>query len=81
MPPRATTRTISWTATNSQHVDVALYKGSSFVQWITWHVVSSTGSYNWAIPATLTPGSDYRITVYDYDQRAISATSGAFAIN
>lgn len=78
---RGTTRTISWTATNSQHVDVALYKGSSFVQWITWHVVSSTGSYNWAIPATLTPGSDYRITVYDYDQRAISATSGAFAIN
>lgn len=78
---RGSTRTIGWTATNSQHVDVALYKGTTFVQWITWHVVSSTGSYNWAIPTSLAAGNDYRITVYDYDQRSISATSGAFTLN
>lgn len=78
---RGSTRTVRWTSTHSQHVDVALYKGSSFVQWITWNVVSSTGSYDWVVPATLTAGADYRITVLDYDQRSISSTSGPFSIN
>lgn len=78
---RGSTRQIRWTTTNSQHVDVALYKGSAFVQWITWNAVSSTGAYNWTIPSTLTAGSDYRVTLIDYDQRAITDSSGAFTIN
>ncbi|HSX61757.1 MAG TPA: pre-peptidase C-terminal domain-containing protein, partial [Tahibacter sp.] len=78
---RGSTRSIRWTATNSQHVDVALYNGTTFVQWLTWHVVSSTGSYNWTIPSTLATGSDYRISVIDYDRRTISDTSGAFTVN
>ena len=61
--------------------DVALYKGTTFVQWITWSVVSSTGAYNWTIPSTLATGNDYRITLIDYDQRSITDTSGAFTIN
>jgi hypothetical protein len=78
---RNSVRTIRWTATNSQHIDLALYKGATFVQWITWNVVSSTGSYNWTVPGNLTPGSDYRITILDYDQRNITDSSGNFTIN
>jgi hypothetical protein len=79
---RGSTRAITWTTTNSQHVDVALYKGGAFVQWLTWFVVSSTGSYNWTIPTSLAAGSDYRVTVVDYDQRTISDSSdGTFTIN
>lgn len=78
---RGSTRSVRWTATNSQHVDVALYKGTSFVQWIIWHAVSSTGAYDWVVPTTLTPGADYRITVLDYDRRTISDTSAPFTIN
>ena len=78
---RGSTRTVSWTAANSQHVDIALYKGSNFVQWIAWHVVSSNGSYAWTIPSTLSAGSDYRITVLDYDQRNVSSSSGSFTLN
>jgi hypothetical protein len=79
---RGSTRTISWTTTNSQRVDVALYKGTTFVQWITWSAPSSAGSYNWTLPGSLTPGSDYKITILDYNQRQISDSSdGSFSIN
>lgn len=79
---RGSTRVISWTTTNSQRVDVALYKGTSFVQWITWFVPSTNGAYNWTLPTTLTPGADYRITILDYYQRTISDSSDAtFSIN
>lgn len=78
---RGSTRTVSWTAANSQHVDIALYKGSNFVQWVAWHVVSSNSSYAWTIPSTLSTGNDYRITVLDYDQRNVSSSSGSFTLN
>lgn len=79
---RGSTHAITWAATNSQHVDVALYRGTTFVQWITWYVVSSAGSYNWTLPTSLTAGSNYTVRILDYDQRTISDSSDStFTIN
>ncbi|UXI65830.1 pre-peptidase C-terminal domain-containing protein [Tahibacter amnicola] len=78
---RGSVRTIRWTSTNSQHVDVALYRGGTFVQWIAWHVPSPNGSYNWTVPTSLAAGNNYTITVLDYDKRNITDSSGNFTIN
>jgi len=71
-----TTRTISWTYTGSpgSAVKIELYKGGYYHSTITSSTSIGSGSYNWTIPSTQTPGTDYKIKVtsttnsayYDY---------------
>jgi len=61
---RGTTHSITWTSKCSpgSNVKLALYKGGVWVKMIA----SSTpndGSYSWAIPASTTAGSDYKVRV------------------
>ena len=68
-----TTRTISWTYTGSpgSAVKIELYKGGVFHSPITSSTSIGSGSYNWTIPSTQTPGTDYKIKV-------TSTTNGAY---
>lgn len=77
---RGSTRTISWDKGGAARVDVALYRGTTFVQWLTWS--NSGTSYSWTIPTSLTTGSTYRIQLVDYDVRTRTDSSdGDFTIN
>lgn len=77
---RGSTRTISWDKGGAARVDVALYLGTTFVQWLTWS--NSGTSYSWTIPTSLTTGSTYRIQLVDYDVRTRTDSSdGDFTIN
>ncbi len=78
---RGTTHTITWTSKCSPgpNVKLALYKGGVWVSMIT----SSTpndGSYDWAIPANTTLGSDYRVRITSLSNTADWAASCAFSI-
>ena len=65
---------------NSQRVDVALYKGTTFVQRVTRYPPSSAGCCNWTILSSSTSGC--RITILDCRQRQSSDSRGAsFSIN
>ena len=50
-------------------MDIALYRGTTFVQWIAWYVPAANGSFNWRIPTNLSTGTNYRVRILDYVQR------------
>ncbi len=63
-----TARTIRWTYTGDTgaYVKIELYKGGVFNRTITSFTSigsSGNGYYNWWVPMTQTPGSDYKIKV------------------
>jgi hypothetical protein len=63
-----TTKTIQWRYTGSPgpYVEVSLIKGGFFNMTITSStpiVASGFGSYSWAIPTSLTPGTNYKIRI------------------
>jgi hypothetical protein len=75
---RGYTYTIRWTApSTTSHIDIALYRGTTFVQWITYYLPASTGSYNWTIPTSLTAASTYKIMILDYYTRTLKDYSDA----
>mgnify|MGYP001454341463 CR=1 FL=1 len=57
-----TTQTITWTDNLSENVKIDLYKGGSLNSAIISSVTTS-GSYTWSIPSTLTSGTDYRVRI------------------
>ena len=84
--------TISWTSDDAgNYVKIELYKSGSYHSTIASSVYtySSYGSYTWAIPTDISPGSSYQIkissksysNVYEYsdyfsiDERTITVTS------
>ncbi|MDD8020198.1 MAG: immunoglobulin domain-containing protein [Acidobacteriota bacterium] len=70
---RGYTYTIRWTApSTTSYIDIALYRGSTFVQWITWYLPASTGSYSWKIPTSLAADSTYKIMIVDYYTRTLT---------
>ena len=85
-----TTRTIRWTFTGSsgigltERVRIELLKGGVLNRTIASSAVIGTGgngSYNWAIPITQTPGSDYTVRVTKTTNSTVSDVSNtAFTI-
>jgi hypothetical protein len=76
-----TSQPISWTFTGypGSSVKIDLLKSGSFNR----PIVSSTSissSYNWPIPADLTPGSDYQVVVTSASNTLINDTSDNFKI-
>jgi PKD repeat protein len=54
---------ISWN-NGFSNTGIELYKGATRVKIISGDA-GSVSNYNWTIPSDLTPGSDYRIRIYD----------------
>ncbi len=75
-----TTQSITWTKTGAldANVKIELYKGSVKTLDIAT-ATANDGSYDWAIPVSLTAGSDYLVRVTTADS-AYSDDSGLFAI-
>jgi hypothetical protein len=59
---RGTAHEITWLDNIDETVDIALYKGGVFLSDIATGEASD-GSYLWTIPASQTPGNDYRIRI------------------
>ncbi|MEK7193738.1 MAG: Ser-Thr-rich GPI-anchored membrane family protein [Patescibacteria group bacterium] len=57
---------ISWTSSNVAQVNLQLLKSNVAVMNIASYLAGS-GSYEWAIPATLASGSDYKVRVIGAD--------------
>ncbi|UCH62643.1 MAG: hypothetical protein JSU77_12785, partial [Fidelibacterota bacterium] len=77
--------TISWNTGNiGGYVQIRLYKGSTSVATIT-SSTSNDGTYaTWDVPASQTPGTDYRVRVYynadNYDYSDYFAIVGNIAV-
>jgi hypothetical protein len=65
---------VQWNDDLAENVNVDLYKAGSFVRNLATNA-PSTGAYKWAIPASLTPGSDYSIKVSSSTNAALFDTS------
>jgi len=75
-----TTQTIRWSYTGNPglYVKVELLKGGVVTRTIAWSTskgTGGTGSCNWTIPASQTPGTDYRIRVTSRSDGAYTDTS------
>jgi hypothetical protein len=75
-----TTQAINWTFTGypGSSVKIDLLKGSSAVVIVSSTSISS--GYNWVIPSTLTPATDYQIKVTSTSNAEVIGTSGNFSI-
>lgn len=64
--PAGEIRTITWATTDntSGQVKLQLWKGNKRLSFLTG-ILTDTGTFDWTIPANLTPGSDYRIYAYN----------------
>ena len=71
-----TTQTIRWTCNGNigSYVKIELLKNNVLNRTISSYTSkgsNGSGSYNWAIPSTQTPGSDYRIRVTSYSNSSV----------
>ncbi len=75
-----TTQSIAWTKTGSlsDYVQIELYKGAAKALDIA-ATTENDGAYSWALPTTLTAGTDYTVKVTTSDA-AYSDFSDAFAV-
>ncbi len=73
--------TISWTSSGpvGSFVTIDLFSDTVLAQSISTYAANN-GSYLWALPASLTVGSRYRIRVASYNFPDVSAYSGYFTI-
>ena len=78
-----TTQTIRWnyTGTPGSYVKIELLKGGVLNRTITSSTSIGSGSFNWNIPSTQVPGSDYTIKITSTSNSSYSDTSDAFTIN
>ena len=79
---RGTTRTITWSSTGSPgaNVKIELLKAGAVVRTIS-SSTANDGSYSWAIPASQTLGTDYRVRITSTSNTAITDSSnGNFSI-
>jgi hypothetical protein len=76
-----TSQSISWTFTGypGSSVKIDLLKSGTFDRTISTST-SISSSYNWPIPADLTPGTDYQVVVTSMSNSAIADTSDIFSI-
>jgi len=75
------TNTITWSSANAgNYVKIELYKNGIFDSTIT-SSTSNSGTYSWAIPSGLSPGSSYKIRVTSLSYSDISDESGSFSIS
>jgi hypothetical protein len=81
--PTATNQTITWTDNVSGDVHILLYKQSASPSFITTiaSATPSDGSFDWFIPQTLTPGTDYYIIIRASDNASINDASDLFTIS
>ena len=84
--PQGSKQTVSWGGIPlTGNVMILLYKGPSLTSMVLKAYIASrapntTGSYDWIVPATLVPGSDYRVRVYWLSKTTVVATSEKFSI-
>jgi len=77
------TETIRWTSSGIDSVGIAL-SADGGTSWTTLalRVPANTGSWGWAIPASWTAGSNYRVRIYNPSFIALADTSpSTFTIN
>lgn len=77
-----TTYQIKWTYTGNPgtYVKIELLKGGSVNRTITSYASkgsNGSGSYNWKIPSTQAPGTDYKIRVTSTSNSSVTDTSNA----
>ncbi len=75
-----TTKTIQWSYAGNpaSFVKIELVKAGVVISIISYFSSigsGGTGSYNWSIPSTLVPGSDYQIKVTSITNNSYSDTS------
>ncbi|HEO71945.1 MAG TPA: hypothetical protein ENN80_11835, partial [Candidatus Hydrogenedentes bacterium] len=73
------TETITWTAdidTIGPDVRLGLHRGGAFLGWIHRRT-ENDGTYNWLVPDSLAPSSNYRIRVQSFTDNALRDYSDA----
>jgi formylglycine-generating enzyme required for sulfatase activity len=74
-----TTETISWSDNIPGEVSIELYRQSAYEATIS-EGTASDGSFDWFIPAYLTPACDYRIRVYSVEDGSCYGISSSVCI-
>ncbi len=74
---------IKWTSKGSiEHVKIQLYKGSTFIEDITYTYTENDGEYEFYVFSSENyKGTDYRIKITDYDDSRVYDYSDYFSIN
>jgi hypothetical protein len=81
--PAGTTQTIRWTYTGNPgpNVRIEILRGGISIGSVNRSIgTGGNGSYNWAIAAGLTPGSNYSIRITSTTNPAVTDTSALFTI-
>ena len=65
---------VQWNNNLAESVRIDLFKGGSLVRTITTNAPFK-GAFQWAIPPSLTPGSDYTIQITSVTDSGLSSTS------
>jgi hypothetical protein len=78
-----TTHTINWVyAGDPGNVKISLYKNGVFKTMIAASLPHGSGSYNWKVPYSLTPGADYKIRITSLsDNNCFDLTDNNFTIS
>ncbi|HOZ49821.1 MAG TPA: Ser-Thr-rich GPI-anchored membrane family protein [Candidatus Hydrogenedentes bacterium] len=74
---------ITWQSNDpavGDHVRLGLHKGGAFLNWLIRRTAND-GSWNWIVPAELTPGLGYRLRLQSYDDKNLRTMSSAFTIS
>ncbi|MBS9770267.1 MAG: VCBS repeat-containing protein, partial [Trichodesmium erythraeum GBRTRLIN201] len=67
---------IQWTDNIDENVKLELYKGGSFNSTIS-SSTESDGSYSWAVPTSVTTGSDYQVKITSISDSSLSDFSNS----
>ena len=74
---RGTTQIITWASSGVTNVKIELMKGTAVNRTITSSTPAANGSYNWAILATQTSGTDYKIRITSTVASTVTDSSDA----
>ena len=81
--PRGSVQTIKWLS-GDMPIDatlrIVLFRNSTKISTLVYKRRVSSGSYKWALPTWLTPGSAYRIRILCNDNPAHDASNANFSI-
>jgi hypothetical protein len=79
---RGSSHAITWSSTGSPgaNVKIQLLKSGVLVKTLTTSVLTSSGTFTWKLPSTLSPATSYQIKIVSTTNAKVFGISGKFSI-
>ena len=77
---RGAQQTISWDATEVDHVKIELFRGAYLASTLSSSVVAADGQFTYTVPADMATGDDYKVKLTSLENSAVYGWSAPFKI-